>query len=222
MSERKWERFREVAVKKFAYRKGVRVSINPGGEITFDVETYRRMGEPQAVFLNWESATRTIGLEPANVNEASSVLVRARHARTNRVVRSTAFLKKHGVLPETTLIVTDAHLEDKVLVLDTRTTVALASNWKKIEKRESRRAAAAEVRADREKHREELRAEKERLKAERAQLSEDRARLRAEEARLKREARERERAARKYEQALMVEAENLAKRERDHLSLGSG
>jgi flagellar biosynthesis GTPase FlhF len=221
MHARKWEVCEEAAAKK-RFVGGVRVSVNPSAEITFDVGTYRAMGEPQAVVLMYEEKTETIGIAPEHADKPHALIVRTRHAKSNRIVRSTAFFKKYGITPATTLILPHAYLEGNVLILDMRTAVAWGAGWKRTERAEAKRLAAAEIRAERAKQREEARAEKERLKAERQQLSQDRARLRAEEQRMKREARERERVARKYEQALAVEAENLAKRERDHLSLGSG
>jgi hypothetical protein len=126
MTDRKWERFEGAAAKK-RFAGGARVSINPSAEITFDVGTYRAMGEPQAVFLNWEASTSTIGLERGHADEPNAVMVRTRHARFNRVVRSTAFFKKHGILPATTLILPHAYVEGNVLILDLRTAVAWGS-----------------------------------------------------------------------------------------------
>ena len=177
MAGRNWERFEEAAVRK-GRRDVVRVSVNPVGEITFDVETYGRMGEPQAVFLLYEAETQTIGIEPGHADEPNAVMVRTRHARSNRIVRSMAFFKKHGILPVRTLVLPYAYIEGKVLILDMRTAVAYGSGWKKVERAEMKRSEAAEVRADRERRRADLRAEKERLKAERFQISQEKVRLR--------------------------------------------
>jgi len=170
------------------------VSITPMGEITFDVATYRAMGEPQAVSLLYESESSTIGLEPGHGDDPNTLMVRCRHARTNRIVRSVAFFRKHGLLPVTTLIVPCAYLEGRVLVLEMAKTIALSAGWKKVERAEAKRVAAVEIRNERERHREELRAEKERLKAERHQLSQERFRIQRERREMERSARERERA----------------------------
>lgn len=191
MGERRWQRFEEAAARKG--RDAVRVSVNPVGEITFDVETYRRMGEPQAMFLLYEAETETIGIEPGNADEPSSVLVRTRHSRSNRVVRSMSFFKKHGILPLRTLVLPYAYLEGKVLVLDMRTAVAHGSGWKKVVRADGRRRDAEEVRAERERARSDRSAEKERLKAERHQLSQEKVRLRKLEQDLEARARQRER-----------------------------
>lgn len=191
MAERNWERFEEAAAKK--WRGGVRVSMNPVGEITFDVETYRLMGEPQAMYLLYDAKTQTIGVEPGNADEPNSLMVRTRHAKSNRVVRSTRFFKKHGILPAETLVLPWAYLEGKVLVLDLRTAVSLGAGWKKAERAEARRVEAAGKRAERERIREEIRAEKERLRAERHQLSQERVRLRNLEREIETNTRRRER-----------------------------
>ncbi|HEY2847685.1 MAG TPA: hypothetical protein VGI80_07695 [Pyrinomonadaceae bacterium] len=191
MGERRWQRFEEAAARKG--RDAVRVSVNPVGEITFDVETYRRMGEPQAMFLLYEPETQTIGIEPGNADEPSSVLVRTRHARSNRVVRSMSFFKKHGILPLRTVVLPFAYIEGNVLVLDMRTAVAYGSGWKKVERAEARRRDVAEVRAERERTSNERSLEKERLKAERHQLSQEKMRLRKLEQDLETRARQRER-----------------------------
>lgn len=190
MAERKWKRFEEAAVGKWKGRGGARVSITPMGEITFDVATYRAMGEPQAVSLLYESETSTIGIEPGYGDDPNTLMVRCRHARSNRIVRSVAFFRKHGLLPVTTLIVPSAYLEGKVLVLEMDKAVALSAGWKKVERAEAKRVAAAEIRDERERQREELRAEKERLKAERHQLSQERVRIRLERQEMERAARE--------------------------------
>ena len=191
MVERKWQRFEEAAVRKG--RDAVRVSVNPVGEITFDVETYRRMGEPEAMVLLYEPETQTIGLEPGHADLASAVLVRVRHGRSNRVVRSMAFFKKHGILPLRTLVLPFAYLEGKVLVLDMRTAVAHGAGWKKVERWDAKRVAAAEARAERVRSKGDHSAERERLKAERHQLSQERVRLRKLERDLEVRSRERER-----------------------------
>jgi hypothetical protein len=188
---RKWQRFEGAAPR--IMRDAIRASINPMGEITFDVDAYRRLGEPQAMFLLYEPETETVGLEPGHADEPNSVLVRQRHGRSNRCVRSMAFFKKHGILPVTTVRLPLAYIEGKVLVLDLKTAVSIGSSWKKIERADARRVAAAEIHAEREKTKQQRLAEKEKLKAERHQLSQERARLRQQQRELERPERTRER-----------------------------
>ncbi|MBL8181233.1 MAG: hypothetical protein JNL64_06430 [Blastocatellia bacterium] len=57
---REWKEFAGVAARRIPDE--ARSSINPSGEITFDIETFRKLGEPQAMFLLYERSTRTIGL----------------------------------------------------------------------------------------------------------------------------------------------------------------
>src|SRR4051812_29791550 len=95
MHRRSWMEFKGVAAR--VLKDEIRASINPQGHITFDLDTFRTMGEPLAVHLLYERSTRTIGLRPAHPDSHNAVLVRVRHARSNRVVRSMAFLREHGI-----------------------------------------------------------------------------------------------------------------------------
>ena len=94
MSERRWKRYKDAPVRKRATKDAPRVSVNPGGEITFDINPYRQMGEPQACALLYESETETIGVEPVHADEPHAIFVRSRHGRFNRVVRSRGFFLK--------------------------------------------------------------------------------------------------------------------------------
>ena len=191
MGQRKWHRFDEPAARNI--HGNIRASITPEGEITFDEATYRELGEPQAMFMLYEPETETIGLEPGSADDRSTVLVRMRHKGRNRVVRSRRFFKKHGILPARTLLIPYAYVEDKVLVLDLRTAVAYGVGWKRVQLAETRRAGAKEVRDERTRALEEIRAEKERLRAERNQLSQERARIARQQRETERERREWER-----------------------------
>jgi hypothetical protein len=91
MQKRSWKEFNGVAARRIP--DAIRSSINPNGEITFDIDTFRKMGEPEAMFLFYEEHTRTIGLKPAHPDAHNAVLVRVRHERTNRVVRSQPYLR---------------------------------------------------------------------------------------------------------------------------------
>jgi hypothetical protein len=90
LHRRSWKEFKGVAAR--CIPDEARSSINPQGEITFDLATFRKMGEPQAMYLLYDESTRTIGLKPAHPDEPNAVLVRIRHARSNRVIRSQPFL----------------------------------------------------------------------------------------------------------------------------------
>lgn len=118
---REWKEFAGVAARRIPDE--ARSSINPSGEITFDIETFRKLGEPQAMFLLYERSTRTIGLRPAHPDAPNAVLVRIRHARSNRVVRSRPFLKENGIDIPNTLRFPYPHLENNILILDLRTAV---------------------------------------------------------------------------------------------------
>ena len=134
MKRRSWKEFKGVAARVLPGE--IRSSINPKGEITFDIETFRRMGEPQAMFLLYEESTRTIGLKAAHPDAANAVLVRVRHAKTNRVVRSAPFLKENGIEIANTLRFPYPALEDNILVLDLRTAVTCGKGgWKKPNRR---------------------------------------------------------------------------------------
>ena len=143
MLRRNWKEFGGVAARRIP--DSIRCSINAEGEITFDVDTYRKMGEPEAMFLLYEPSSRTIGLRPAHPDTANAVLVRARHPRSNRVVRSMPFFRENGIELERTLRFPYPFIEDKVLILDLRTAVTAARGG--IKKVRKRPANAREIRA---------------------------------------------------------------------------
>ena len=109
---RDWKEFKGVAARRIPDQ--IRSSINQKGEITFDLATFEKMGEPLAMFLFYEEHTQTIGLKPAHPDAPNAVLVRARHTRTNRVVRSRPFLLENGIEIDRTLRFTFPFIEDGV------------------------------------------------------------------------------------------------------------
>lgn len=121
MLRRSWKEFGGVAARRIP--DAIRCSINAEGEITFDIDTFRKMGEPEAMFLLYEPSSRTIGLRPAHPDTANAVLVRARHARSNRVVRSMPFLRENGIEIERTLRFPFPFIEENVLILNLGTAV---------------------------------------------------------------------------------------------------
>jgi len=134
MQRRSWREFGGVAARRIPDE--IRSSINPIGEITFDLDTFRKLDEPQAMFLLYEEHTQTIGLRPAHPDEHNAVLVRVRHARSNRVVRSMPFLRENGIEIDRTLRFPFPFIEDKVLILDLKTAVTCGKGgWKKVKKK---------------------------------------------------------------------------------------
>jgi hypothetical protein len=121
--------------------------VNNDGEITFDIKTFQKMGEPEAILLNYEEHSRTIGLTPAHPDDHSAALVRARHARSNRVVRLKAFFQENDIVIDRTLRFPYPFIEDKTLILDLRTAVtASRGGIKKVKKRpQSPRAIRASL-----------------------------------------------------------------------------
>jgi hypothetical protein len=133
MMRRDWKIFKGVAARRIP--ETVRSSINPSGEITFDLDTYRKMCEPEAMCLMYEPSKRVIGLKPAHADEPHAVLVRVRHARSNRVVRSMPFLRENGIELDRTLRFPFSFLENNVLILDLRTAVTCGKGaWKRIKR----------------------------------------------------------------------------------------
>ncbi|MBK8467115.1 MAG: hypothetical protein IPL32_14940 [Chloracidobacterium sp.] len=134
MIRRSWKEFKGVAARRIPDE--IRSSINPSGEITFDLDTFKKLGEPEAMFLFYEESTRTIGLKPAHPDAHNAVLVRVRHARSNRVVRSRPFMRENGIELEHSLRFPFPFIEDKVLILDLRTAVTCSrGGWKKAKKK---------------------------------------------------------------------------------------
>jgi hypothetical protein len=134
MEKYNWKEFGGTAARRVP--DAIRSSINPGGEITFDIDTFEKLGEPEAMFLLYDEAKRTIGLRPAHPDAQNAVLVRIRHERSNRVVRSMPFLRENGIEIDRTLRFTFPYIDGKVLVLNLRTAVTCSrGGWKKIKKR---------------------------------------------------------------------------------------
>ncbi len=122
MHRRSWTEFKGVAARVVGDQ--IRASINPrNGSISFDLDTFRKMGEPLAIHLLYERSTRTIGLRPAHPDSHNAVLVRVRHSRSNRVVRSMAFLRENGIELPTAMRIPYPALEGNILTLDLRTAV---------------------------------------------------------------------------------------------------
>ena len=121
MSRRSWKEFKGVAARRIPDE--IRASISPGGEITFDERTFLKLGEPLAMLLFYEESTRAIGLKPEHPDTHNAVLVRVRHARSNRCVRSMPFLRENGIEIEHTLRFPFPFIEDKVLILNLKTAV---------------------------------------------------------------------------------------------------
>ena len=115
---RSWKEFKGVAARRIP--DAIRSSINPDGEITFDIDTFRKLREPQAMLLLYEPSTRTIGLRPAHPDAANAVLVRVSHAGSNMVVRSIPFLRENGIDVKTALRFPYPFIEDNTLILDLR------------------------------------------------------------------------------------------------------
>jgi hypothetical protein len=122
MAKRSWKEFEGIAARRIPGE--ARCSINPVGLITFDIGTFRQMGEPEAMCLLYEESTQKIGLRPAHPDTANAVLVHTRHARSNRHVQSIPFLRENGIKVARTLRFPYPFIEDKILVLDLRTTVS--------------------------------------------------------------------------------------------------
>ncbi|HTH51636.1 MAG TPA: hypothetical protein VL501_06870 [Pyrinomonadaceae bacterium] len=129
-SARNWTEFDEPAPRIIPEDR--RASINYTGEITFDLATFKQLGEPRAMVLLYEESTRTIGLKPADPSAQNAVLVRARHKKSNRVVRSIPFLKRNKIEIEGYMRFPYPHIEDGVLVLDLRTIVTSSQGgWRR-------------------------------------------------------------------------------------------
>lgn len=109
------------------------VTLNPKGEFVLSLKTYREMIEPPAVILLYDRHTDTIGLRPASDDTRNAILVRTRHSRYNRVVRSLPFLREHGIRLPRTIQFPTARIDDEgVLCLPLRERIAAGHMpWKR-------------------------------------------------------------------------------------------
>ena len=112
------------------------VTLNPKGEFVLSLKTYQRMKEPAAVILLYDRNTDIIGLRPASDETRNAILVRTRHSRYNRVVRSLPFLHEHGIMPPRTVQFPTARIDDQgVLCLPLRERIAAGHMPRKSERR---------------------------------------------------------------------------------------
>src|ERR1043166_3859093 len=121
MHRRSWKEFSGVAPRIIP--DAIRCSVNPYGEITFDIKTFQKMGEPEAMLMLYEEHSRTIGLKPSHPDTDNAVLVRPRHARSNRCVRLKAFFRENDIQIDRTLRFRYPFIEGKTLILDLRKAV---------------------------------------------------------------------------------------------------
>ena len=117
-----WKEFNEPAARRIP--DAARVSLGARGAITFDLDTYRRLGEPEAMLLLYEESTRSIGLKPAHSDIPHSVLVRSRHPRSNRCVVSMPFLRRHKIDCTRSIRFPFPPIDDGVLVLRLDTAIS--------------------------------------------------------------------------------------------------
>jgi hypothetical protein len=157
------------------------------------------MGEPLAVKLMYEESTRTIGIAPEHVDVPSAVIVRRRPQRSTRVVRSRPFFKACGIDISRSLRLASAHLEAATLILDLQTAVSIGHGWKKVDKEKARQELAAQIRAEREKEKQERIKVQQELRAERESLRQQKLQALEVERELNKRQREIDRARRDWE-----------------------
>ena len=119
----KWDEFKEIAARKASDR--IYVTLEPEyGTFVVNIETYRRMNEPEAVVLLYDREERTIGVRPSTLDVPHAVAVHPRHQRYSRVFRSKRFLNKHGIVISKRIEFPRARIDgDGLLVLDLRQAV---------------------------------------------------------------------------------------------------
>jgi hypothetical protein len=118
-----WDEFKEIAARKGPDH--LYVSLEPRyGSFVINLETYRRMKEPEAVVLLYDRGERTIGVKPSSLEVPHAIVVRPRHQRYNRVFRSKRFLSKHGIMVSKRIEFPRARVDaDGLLILDLRQAV---------------------------------------------------------------------------------------------------
>lgn len=119
-----WEEFKEMGARKASKR--LYVTLEPEyGTFVINMETYRRMGEPEAVVLLYDGGERTIGVRASQLDVPHAVAVHPRHQRYSRVFRSKRFLNKHGIEISRRIEFPRARIDDEgVLILELRQAVA--------------------------------------------------------------------------------------------------
>jgi hypothetical protein len=129
-----WIEFDMIAVRR--RHQLLYVTLNPKGEFVLSLKTYREMKEPPAVVLLYDRTSDTIGLRPASDETRNAIVVRTRHSRYNRVVRSLPFLREHGIELTRTIQFPTARIDaEGVLCLPLRERIAAGHMpWKKNDK----------------------------------------------------------------------------------------
>ncbi len=120
---REWQEFKDVAARRLPNR--VYATLNPKGEFVINLATFELMGEPETVLLPFDKRDDIIGLRPSTIATPNAIMVRTRHSRYNRVIRSIPFLKKHDIRLDRTVQFPAAVIDrEGILLLDLRTRVA--------------------------------------------------------------------------------------------------
>lgn len=130
-----WQEFKETAARRFPER--LYATINARGDFVINLQTYIKLGEPEAVVLLYDRDTRTIGIRPSRLEVPNAILVHTRHERYNRVFRSKPFMVANGIEIDRTVQFPTAVIDTAgVLILNLKEMVTAAHMPRKNNSRE--------------------------------------------------------------------------------------
>lgn len=118
--ERNWEEFNEGPKD---VESGLHVTLSRKGEFTIGAAACRQLGEPAAVVLLFDRATRVMGVRPAHIRAENAYQVHRKLGGSHGVIRAIRFCKHHSLRVDQTVRFRTTAIEDAVLVLDTKTMV---------------------------------------------------------------------------------------------------
>ncbi len=124
-TKRKWQMF-QGAPNRLGWG-GPRVTLNSRGVLLINAKGYEALGSPEAVEIGFDLANASIGLRPSDARRTNAFPVRGNlsHRYPYYVVHAAPFCDFYNIRPERTMRFTHVRLEDGIMVLDIRTSVAI-------------------------------------------------------------------------------------------------
>jgi hypothetical protein len=97
-------------------------SINTEGIIQINRRVMESLGEPESVFLMYDTDSQTIGIKAARRTDRHTFPLRKRGRHGGRIVRAYQLLKEFNIKLTSTLRFTETSIENGILLLDLKKT----------------------------------------------------------------------------------------------------
>src|SRR5580765_2466467 len=130
--ERRFEMFHGTPNR--ADREGPRVTLNPRSVFLLNAAAYEALGQPAAVELGYDDATRTIGMVPRDPRNSSAFPVKGKvnnKRYTYRIVHAAPFCRHFEIRPKRTILFTRIDLDNEgFLLLELSTAVTVTRGFR--------------------------------------------------------------------------------------------